>query len=126
MNISKSSKQLAKDTQKWYAKHNLRLVIFNLIILFLFLLRSAGYFQPYFPLSVNFIVIFSLVLSSVLLGANSKVMFAVTSIFWILAGLFLMLGIQIWSERTGIYAYESFIFGFLLYLFENLKRENNK
>ncbi len=106
--------------KKWVLEYNYRLIVFNIIIVFLFLLRSAGYFQPYFPISVNFIVIFGLVLSYFLLGANSKIVFLVTLIFWIFAGILEILGINVWAERTGIYAFESLVFGVLLLLRDNV------
>lgn len=110
--------------KKWLVEHNYKLIIFNIIIVFLFLLRSAGYFQPYFTISVNFIVIFALVISVLLLNANSKVIFVAVLIFWTFAGLLQLLQISVWADRTGIYAYESLIFGVLLFLFENIKKNN--
>jgi len=110
--------------KKWVLEYNYRLIVFNIIIVFLFLLRSAGYFQPYFPISVNFIVIFALILSYFLLGSNSKTVFLVTLIFWIFAGMLFILRINVWGERTGIYAFESLVFGTLLFLFEEFKIKN--
>ncbi len=110
--------------KNWLLDYNYKLIIFNIIIVFLFLLRSAGYFQPYFTISINFIVIFGLVLSVFLLNANSRVVFVVVLVFWVFAGLLQLLRINVWADRTGIYAYESLVFGVLLFLFENMK--NNK
>ncbi len=108
--------------KKWVVENNFRLIIFNMILVFLFLLRSAGYFQPYFFISVNFIVIFGLVLSYFLIGTDSKIVFLVTLVFWIFAGMLQILHIDVWAERTGIYAFESLVFGVLLFLFEEFRR----
>jgi membrane-bound ClpP family serine protease len=112
--------------KKWISDYNYRLILFNIIIVFLFLLRSAGYFQPYFPISVNFIVIVGLVLSVVLLGAKSNLVFYATLLFWIFAAFLKIVGIDVWSERTGIYAYESLVFGVILFLFENIKNHKRE
>ncbi len=107
--------------KKWVLEYNFNLIIFNIVIVFLFLLRSAGYFMPYFPISVNFIVVFGLVLSYFLLGTNSRTVFFITLFFWVFAGFLRMVGINVWAERTGIYAYESLVFGVLLFLFEEFR-----
>ena len=107
--------------KKWVMEYNYRLIIFNIVLVFLFLLRSAGYFQPYFPISVNFIVIFGLVLSFFLLGVRSKAIFVIVVIFWMFAGALQILRINVWAERTGIYAYESLVFGVIVFVFENIK-----
>lgn len=112
---------MEEKIKKWVLENNYRLILFNIILVFFFLLRSAGYFQPYFPITVNFIVISGLVLSYFLLGANSKVVFLVTLIFWLFAGLLLIFRINVWAERTGIYAFESLFFGVLLFLLESFK-----
>ncbi len=109
--------------KKWVLEYNYRLIIFNMVVVFLlFLLRSAGYFQPYFLITVNFIVIFSLIISPILLGAKSSTVFVVTLVFWAFAGFLRVVGIDVWAERTGIYAYESLVFGTLLFLFENIRQ----
>src|SRR5581483_7337411 len=98
--------------------NNYKLILFNIIVVFLFLLRSAGYFQPFFPISVNFIVIVALLLSIFLLGARSRIIFIVVILFWIFAGALRVLKIDVWAERTGIYAYESLVIGCLVFIFE--------
>ena len=113
---------MQEKIEKWFLVNNYKLILFNIIIVFLFLLRSAGYFQPYFPISVNFIVIFGLVLSYFLLGVNSKIVFLVTIIFWLFAGFLLLFHINVWAERTGIYAFESLTFGVILLLQEYIKK----
>lgn len=117
---------MEEKIKKWVVDNNFRLIIFNIIIVFLFLLRSAGYFQPYFPISVNFIVIFALVLSFFLLGTRSRTVFVITLVFWIFAAMLQLLQINVWSERTGIYAFESMVFGVLLFLYEEFRGKRTK
>ncbi len=111
---------MEKSFKRWIVDHNYHLIIFELFIVFLFLLRSAGYFSPYFPITVNFIVIVALVLAVVLLGARSKAIFFVTLVFWIFAGFLKLVEIDVWAERTGVYAYESLVFGVVLFFIENI------
>lgn len=112
---------MGNKLEKWFLEHNFKLIIFNIILVFLFLLRSAGYFQPYFVISVNFIVIVALILSVFLLGAKSKAIFLVTLFFWIFAGFLRLVRIDVWAERTGVYAYECLTFAVLLFIFELIK-----
>jgi hypothetical protein len=99
-------------------RKNNNLIIFTLFIVFLFLLRSAGYFQPYFPISVNFIIMVAIVLSYFILKIKSKMIFLIGLIFWIFAGFLRTVRIDIWSERTGIYVYESLFLAVLFNTFE--------
>lgn len=110
--------------RKWIRKNYLNLAIFNGIVMILVLLRSAGYFDPYFPITVNVIVFISLVLSIILLGANSRVLFAVATSFWIFAAFLRIVGINIWAERTAIYVYESLSIGVALLVKENFSKGN--
>lgn len=111
---------MEEKLSKWLVVNNYKLAIFNIVIVFLFLLRSAGYFQPYFTISVNFIIVFGLVMSAVLLGVRSGFVFVITLMFWLFAGILQIMHINVWAERTGIYAYESLVFGVTLFLLENL------
>jgi hypothetical protein len=117
---------IAEKVKDWIKFYNIRLILFNIIIVFLFLLRSAGYFQPYFPISVNFIVIVGLFLSVIILGARSKIVFLVTLAFWVFAGFLKIIRIDVWAERTGIYAFESLVFGVILFLIENIRLNKDK
>lgn len=99
-------------------KKNDSLTIFTLFIVFLFLLRSAGYFQPYFAISVNFIVMVSIILTYFILKLTSKAIFVITLIFWLFAGFLKIIHIDIWSERTGIYVFESLFIGIVISIFE--------
>lgn len=116
-------KKIQLDLQQWSNSHIFKMLIFNTILVFLVLMRSAGYFLPFFGISVNFIVIFMLVLSIFLLDARSKSMFLIALLFWIFAALMKVLKIDIWAERTAIYTYEAMIVGFILLIFETVKKK---
>lgn len=122
-NLDKIKHEFSQDFEKWIHFYNHRLILFNIIIVFLFLLRSAGYFSPYFLISVNFIVIVGVILATYLLGASSRVIFFVTLLFWIFAAFLKIVKIDVWAERTGIYAYETLVFGVILFAIESLKKE---
>lgn len=101
-----------KKTDKW--------VTFNIALMFAFLLRSAGYFSPYLPISVNMIVVFALILSVVLLKANYKTFFMAGILFWAFAGLLGMLKVNVWAERTTVYVFESLVLGVILLTWETM------
>lgn len=99
-------------------RKNNNLIIFTLLVVFLFLLRSAGYFQPYFVISVNFIVMVAVILAYFILNIKSRTVFLITLIFWVFAGFLRVVRIDVWAERTGIYVYESLCLGVLFETFE--------
>jgi len=115
-------KRFKKNINQWAVEHFLNLVTFNIYLVIAFLLRSAGYFHPYFDITVNLIVVSALVLSIFMLGARSKVMFLVTLIFWIFAGLIRIFKIEVWAERTTIYAYEAMVLGILILVWERITK----
>lgn len=106
----------------WVKGHYLQLAIFNLLIGLMVLLRTAGYFHPFFVLSINFIFFISFVLSIVLLGAKSMSMFLIAIIFWLLAGFFKIVNVDIWAERTAIYVFQAIFLGTSLLVVEYLKK----
>lgn len=105
----------------WSKERFFQISVFNLIIIILFLLRSAGYFNPYFVINVNFIVITSLILSIPLLGANSRVIFSTSLFFWLFAGILLALNLGVWAERTAVYTFESLVVAMVLLIIETIK-----
>lgn len=115
--IEKHKDKFLSDFYDWTKKYNYRLVAFNLIIIFIFMLRSAGYFQPYFPISVNFIVIVGLLLAVIMLGARAKFIFLSSLLFWIFAGILKLLKIDVWAERSGVYVYEMVFMGIVVFVF---------
>ncbi len=116
-------KKLLQQGNDWALSHQLQLTIFNLVIILLFVLRSAGYFEPFFPLTVNFIVFFGLFMSIFLLESRSKQFFVVAIMFWSFAAMLRIVDINVWAERTAVYAYQSFFLAMVLFIFENIKRK---
>lgn len=105
----------------WVTAHYLNLALFNLILIILVILRSAGYFDPYFPITIQAIVLIILILLVFLLGVNSKFLFVLTCVFWIFAASLKLVGIDVWAERTTVYVYEGLVIAVLLLIFENIK-----
>lgn len=121
--------KLLKRLQVWGTKHFIGLIIFNLVIMMLILLRSAGYFEPYYLISINLIVLVAIVLSIFLLGARSNSIFMLTICFLLFGMLFKIFHIDIWAERMGIYLYESMVIGVIMlcmegFLFVKIQKEN--
>lgn len=104
--------------QKW-----LGFFLFNIIMMLLLLLYTAGYFNPYFPLTVNFIVLVGIILSVILLNVQSKTIFLLALLFWVFAAFLKVLHIDVWAERTAVYTFESMVVGLVVFIIEN--RSNN-
>lgn len=102
----------------WVQHHYLKLAIFNALVMFMILLRSAGYFDPYLPISVNMIVLATLVLSVLLLDARSRSLFVVSLVFWLFALFLKLVKIDVWAERTSIYVYQAIFLATILLLGE--------
>ncbi len=116
--FDKHIKDLKEKLTKWSLSHFVGIALFNLILIFLFMLYSAGYFKPFVPISINLIVFVGLVSSIFLLGSRSRTMFIVSLCFWLFAGFLKIVGIDVWAERTVIYTYEAFLIGVTLLIFE--------
>ena len=123
--------QLIKDLQtvatnflttieKWSSKRYLNLVIFNLTIMLLVLLRSAGYFEPYFLITVNVIVMAALFLSILLLGARVRFIFLLALIFWVFSAFLRVIDVNIWAERSAIYTYQALVIGIILLVIKSV------
>lgn len=106
--------------QEWIIGHYLQLAIFNGVLILLVLLRSAGYFEPYFPITINLIYIISLALSIILLGMKSKGAFILALVFWVLAGFLRIVNIEVWAQRAAVYSYEALVIGLVLMVFERI------
>ena len=119
------SEYIEKKIRGWNLKYGYRLIFFNIVMMTLFLLGSVGYFYPFFPITTNVVVMTGLILSVVLLGADSRVLFLAASFFWIIALFFKVVGVDVWAERTGIYVYESLFLGFLFLLWNTIKSSSN-
>ncbi|QQS38606.1 hypothetical protein IPM62_04460 [Candidatus Woesebacteria bacterium] len=108
-------------TKAWANKHLSGLFTYNIILILLVLLHSAGYFHPFLPLTINIIVMISLILAVIMLGATSKVIFVISLFFLAFAELLLALGVGVWAERTMIYMFQAFILGLTISVYEFYK-----
>ena len=120
-----------KDKERfttWVKNNYFQLAIFNLFVIILYFLRSAGYFHPYFIISVNVIVVVSLVVSVFLFRLPSEFLFGVAVFFWVFAGLIRLVGSEVivWAERTGVYAYQALIIALLVFAREIFVRKQRK
>lgn len=104
--------------RNWVRDHYFQLSIFNMILVMLLLLRSAGYFEPYLALSINLIVFIALVGMVTLFRARVKTLIIVTIFFWLFAGVLKILGVDVWAERTAIYAFEALLIAIVLLIIE--------
>ncbi len=126
MKKEKIVRDLKENFQKWITKRMFGLIIINILLFSLFLLRSAGYFNPYFPISINFIVFAGLIFSVILLGADSKGLFFVALFLWIFAGVIRLLGIELWAVRTADYVYQTVFLAVILLFIESIKGTSAK
>lgn len=104
----------------WSQERVSGLFVFNIILGLLLLLHSAGYFAPFFLLTINVIAVISLILSVVLLRVKSNVIFGVAISFWIFTALLKIFKLDVWAERSAIYAFESLVVGVGLMIIENI------
>jgi len=124
LNILFKSLQVAyrsyqKRMEIWSRNHIGDLALYNLIIIVLVLLHSAGYFHPFFPITINIISLIALVGAIILLGARTNLLFTLSAFFLIFAGLMLILNVRIWADRTMIYMFQSLVLGILLLFLED-------
>lgn len=100
--------------ESWVNRKYLQLALFNIFLIVLVLLKSAGYFEPFFPITINLIFFTSLVLSVFLLGTTHKAAVWLALLFWALAGLFRIIHIDVWAERAALYSFEAFATAIIL------------
>lgn len=116
--LEKIYSQNTDRLKRWAAERVFGLFIFNIIVMLLILLYTAGYFAPFFPLTINSIFFISLILAIILLGVKSKVLFITALSFWLFATFLKTIKIDVWAERTAIYSYQSLIVGLVLTIIE--------
>lgn len=122
-----NKKNFEKKLQVWVMSHYFQLAIFNIILMFLILLRSAGYFDPVFTITINLIVFIAIFLSIFLFQAGSKTIFIISILFLLIAMFFKMISIlNVWAERTMVYGFEAIILALLMLMIENFKSRNDK
>jgi len=107
----------------WAKGNVLGLFIFNAIILAIVLLRSVGYFAPFLPLGVNVVFLIALILAIILFKAGSRFVFSWGLVFWLLAGFFRVVGVEVWAERAGIYTFEALVVGVVMLMVEELRKK---
>lgn len=115
---SKNKQVKVQHLQYWAQNKIFGLFVFNLIVMLLVVLRSAGYFAPYFPITINFIVFVSLILAIFLLNIRSSTLFAITLIFWILAAILKISDIDVWAQRAALYTFQALLVGLALFIIE--------
>lgn len=111
---------LEKKMRNWVEEHYSQVAFFNIFLIFMFLLRSAGYFDPYFVISVNFIVLASLMMALMLFRCGSRPIFIAAALFWFSAACLKLLEIEVWADRTAIYVYQSLVVGTVVLVIESL------
>lgn len=109
----------------WSKDHLMGLFVFNLLIILLLLLRSGGYFSPYFVISINTVVFMALVGSIILIKARSQAILLIALLFWIFALFLRLLGVEVWAERTSIYTYQALFLGVVLIILENVAQKDD-
>ena len=107
-----------ENIQDWVIKNYLQLFVFNMMLIVMMLLRSAGYFEPYLPLSINTIMFIALIGMVVLLRARTRTLMLVTILLWLFAALLQVLNIDVWAERTAVYAFQSLIIATVLFIMD--------
>lgn len=117
-------KELERRMSKWVASHYIGISIFNVAVILLFTLRSAGYFHPFFPISIDLAVMISLFLSIFLLGARSTAFFLIAFTFFLIAAFFKLVKIDVWAERTSVYVFEALLLGVVV-LFVDIVRNKD-
>lgn len=120
--LKRKYQDIVRKSEYWANKNHSRLVLFNLIIVVLFLLHAVGYFSPFFPLTINFIVLLSFIISIFIFRAKSQDFFIVALFFWSLATIFRFMQVEAWVERASIYVYQSLIIGTVVLLVEALMK----
>lgn len=123
MNFAKLKKiylQKTENTKIWAGSHLIGLFILNLLIMILVLLRSAGYFSPFFLISINFIVFVTIVLSVAVLGLRSRQIFVLALLLWLFSGLLFIVGIKVWAERSTVYMFQALIVGVVILIIETI------
>lgn len=113
-------KGIESKIQPWVKSHYLNLAIYNAFIMVLVLLHTANYFDPFWLISINVVIVLGLVASIFLLGAKSSSFFVIALVFWLFAAFLKFAKVDVWAERTAIYAFETFVIGIVLLFVEDL------
>ena len=113
-----------KKTRKWIKAHQIGFGLFNVLIMLMILLRSAGYFEPYMTISINLIFIVALLSAIFLLEMRDRGAFGAALVFWFIAGILRVFKIDVWAERAALYTFEALFVGVLLLILETIFKKN--
>lgn len=112
--------QKMKQLQLWGVRHAFGIFVFNTILVLLLLLRSADYFFPFLPLTINIIVLVALILSIILLNLHNWAIFFIALLLWLFAAFLRIVNVEVWAERTAVYAFEALIVAVSMLIIENI------
>ncbi|MBI3397345.1 hypothetical protein HY045_02615 [Candidatus Woesebacteria bacterium] len=102
----------------WIFKHLSGLFVFNLSLLMMVLLNTAGYFKPFYYIGINTIFFLTMILGILLLDLRTKSMFTISLFFLVFAAFLKIVKVDVWADRASIYFFEALIFGLILMVFE--------
>ena len=117
---------IRRKLSAWGKGRYFELAVFNILLAILVLLHSAGYFSPFWLISINSIIFIMLCISVALLGMRSTAMFTVSFLFLVFSGFMKVVNVAVWAERTSIYVFQALALGILVLFFENFSIYNSK
>ncbi len=126
MEVTKFFKRNINQLRAWSQKRITGLFVLNLTLIILLLLHSAGYFSPYFYLNIDAIFFLTILLGIIILRIKSRIIFLISLIFLMFAGLLDLFRVDIWAERSGIYAYQALFIAVVFMIINGLKKTNPK
>lgn len=109
-----------KEINNWLNKRLINLVLFNFFVIVLILFHSAGYFAPFFFVTINLIIVLSFIGSIFLLGARSRELFLISFGLWLFTIFSRLLGVGFWAEKSAISAFQALVLGLILLVYELL------
>ncbi len=121
--MKKYYKNIVIKAEEWGISRMTQLAIFNVVLVFLVLMRSVGYFQPFFLLTVNMIIVFQLILGVIILKLSSKVVFVIALFFWVISFLLKLSPASFWAERSAVYSFEALVIALFLLIFESFNKK---
>lgn len=116
--------RIVSNFKNWSRKNFFGLILFNILFMLMVLLRSAGYFAPYFYITINMIILICIVMTRFFLRLESRFIFLISLVFLLFAAFLKLFTVDFWAERSIIYSFEALVFGVLLYIYETLKSKD--
>lgn len=93
----------------WSKKNTASLLWLNLMVMVLLLLKSAGYFAPFFLVSVNHIYVLMLLYSIIFLKIRSRELTVLALIFLVISAVLTVFHMDVWAVRSAWYMYQAFL-----------------